>query len=106
MLFTAFINDQIKPNTTAETSSGTAQQERLLKSTGRLEASNRRLEQSHQLAIESEEIGTGVLRDLKGQREQIERTRGTLDEADGYVDKSIKTLKDMGKRWLLLTQLD
>jgi vesicle transport through interaction with t-SNAREs protein 1 len=49
--------------------------------------------------LETENIGAGILQDLKGQREQIQNTKAQLDEADGYVDKSIKTLKDMGKRY-------
>jgi hypothetical protein len=34
------------------------------------------------------------------QRQQIENTRETLDEADGYVNKSLKTVKEMGKWYL------
>ena len=33
------------------------------------------------------------------QREQILNTRDTLMEADGYVDKSLRTLKGMARRF-------
>ena len=36
--------------------------------------------------------------DLHLQREQILNTRDTLMEADGYVDKSLRTLKGMTRR--------
>jgi vesicle transport through interaction with t-SNAREs 1 len=50
--------------------------------------------------LETENIGADILRDLKGQREQLENTKAQLNEADGYMNKSIKTLKDMGKWYL------
>jgi vesicle transport through interaction with t-SNAREs 1 len=34
------------------------------------------------------------------QREQILNTRDTLMEADGYVDKSLRTLKGMARRYI------
>jgi len=71
------------------------QRERLLKSTSRLETSTRRLDNSHRIAAETESIGAGILTDLGRQREQLETTKGELHEAEGYVDKSLKTLKDM-----------
>jgi vesicle transport through interaction with t-SNAREs protein 1 len=70
-----------------------------LNSTDRLDSSNKRLQESHRIALETEDIGTGILGNLKGQREQLENTKATLDEADGYVDKSTRILKDMGKRF-------
>jgi vesicle transport through interaction with t-SNAREs protein 1 len=70
-----------------------------LNSTDRLDFSNKRLQESHRIALETEDIGTGILGNLKGQREQLENTKATLDEADGYVDKSTRILKDMGKRF-------
>lgn len=76
------------------------QRDRLLNSTVRLDASSRRLDKSHQMALETEDIGANILKDLKGQREQLENTKAQLDEADGYVNKSMKTLKDMGK-WFI-----
>ena len=50
------------------------------------------------MANETESIGAGILGDLHLQREQILNTRDTLMEADGYVDKSLRTLKGMARR--------
>ena len=51
------------------------------------------------MANETESIGAGILGDLHLQREQILNTRDTLMEADGYVDKSLRTLKGMARRY-------
>lgn len=50
------------------------------------------------MANETESIGANILTDLRGQREQIQNSRNTLLEADGYVDKSIRTLRSMTRR--------
>jgi vesicle transport through interaction with t-SNAREs 1 len=82
------------------------QRDRLLKSTARLESSSRRLDHSRQVALETESFGVGILADLKGQRQQLENTRAKLEEADGYINKSLKTLKEMGRRYILLFDLN
>lgn len=74
------------------------QRNRLLNGTDRLERSSQRLQSSQRLANETEGVGAGILRDLHVQREQITNARDTLMRADGYVDKSMKSLKSMGRR--------
>ncbi|KAI8343243.1 snare region anchored in the vesicle membrane C-terminus-domain-containing protein [Chlamydoabsidia padenii] len=74
------------------------QRQRLLNGTDRLGESSRRLEASHRLALETENIGVNILGTLKGQRETLLRTRDTLGEADSYIDKSSRTLKVMARR--------
>jgi vesicle transport through interaction with t-SNAREs protein 1 len=74
------------------------QRTRLLSGTDRLERSSQRLRDSQRVANETEDIGAGILGDLHLQREQILNTRDTLMEADGYVDKSLRTLKGMARR--------
>ncbi|KAF8425662.1 t-SNARE [Tirmania nivea] len=76
----------------------TDQRQQLLGGTERLERSSQRLRDSHRLANETEEIGTGILGDLRGQREVIMNTHSMLQESEGYVDKSIKTLRGMARR--------
>jgi vesicle transport through interaction with t-SNAREs protein 1 len=56
-----------------------AQRERLLKANYLLESGSERLDSSHRIALETEELGSGILRDLRGQREQIENTRDTVE---------------------------
>ena len=74
------------------------QRTRLLSGTERLERSSQRLRDSQRTANETEDIGAGILGDLHVQRQQILNTRDTLMEADGYVDKSLRTLKGMARR--------
>jgi len=71
---------------------------RLLAGTTSLEDSSRRLANSHTIALETEEMGADILRNLRGQREQIEHSRDTLTRADRSLDKASGTLKRMIKR--------
>ena len=59
-----------------------AQRQRLLQGTATLEDGSRRLEDSHRIALETEDLGADILRDLRGQREQIENSRDTVG---GYL---------------------
>ncbi|CAJ0913308.1 8828_t:CDS:2 [Entrophospora sp. SA101] len=74
------------------------QRTRLLSSTERLNDSSKRLQDSHRIALEIENIGADVLGDIRRQREQIIHTRNTLMEADSYIDKAQRTLKGMTRR--------
>ncbi|KAE8227273.1 hypothetical protein CF319_g243 [Tilletia indica] len=78
--------------------SNPAQRERLLRGTATLEDGSRRLHESQRIALETEEVGAGILRDLRGQREQIENSRNTLRQADGNIDRSSRTLTQMIRR--------
>ncbi|KAF8512292.1 vesicle transport v-snare protein vti1 [Hysterangium stoloniferum] len=71
---------------------------RLLAGTSLLEDSTRRLEDSHRIALETEDVGADILRSLRGQREQIEHARDTLGRADTNIDRASGTLKKMFRR--------
>lgn len=58
--------------------SATANRQRLLQGTASLEDGTRRLEESNRLALETEDLGADILRDLRSQREQIENSRDTV----------------------------
>lgn len=58
--------------------SSQAQRQRLLQGTSTLEDGQRRLEESNRIALETEDLGADILRDLRGQREQIEHSRDTV----------------------------
>lgn len=75
-----------------------AQRQRLLQGTATLDDGSRRLEDSHRLALETEDIGADILRDLRGQREQIENSRDTLRQADSNLDRSSRTIGQMIRR--------
>ena len=77
------------------------QRQQLLSGTDRLDRSSQRLRDSQRIANETEDIGRGTLADLQLQREQIQHTRMTILESEGYVDKSVKTLRGMARRYLL-----
>ena len=74
------------------------QRQQLLSGTDRLDRSSQRLRESQRIANETEDIGRGTLADLNTQREQIMNTRTRLLESEGYVDRSVKTLRTMGRR--------
>jgi hypothetical protein len=54
------------------------QKQRLLDNTERVERTGRQLSAGYRIALETEEIGTEVLRDLHSQRETIQRTRSRV----------------------------
>ncbi|KJA13639.1 hypothetical protein HYPSUDRAFT_209368 [Hypholoma sublateritium FD-334 SS-4] len=68
---------------------------RLLGGTEILEDGSRRIAESTSLALETENHGADILRSLRGQREQIENSRNTLQTADTHIDRATGTLKGM-----------
>jgi hypothetical protein len=76
------------------------QRQQLLSGTERLDRSTQRLRASQQLASETEAIGASTLADLHGQRETIQHAHDRLLESEGYVDRSIKTLRGMARRFM------
>lgn len=76
------------------------QRQQLLSGTDRLDRSSQRLRDSQRLANETEDIGAGTLADLQRQRETILHTHDTLLESEGYVDRSVKTLRGMARRFV------
>ena len=74
------------------------QRNRLLSGTDKLQDSSRRLEESHRLALETEDVGAGILGNLRGQREQIQSTRDRLHDADRGIDRASGTLGKMIRR--------
>lgn len=74
------------------------QRQQLLEGTDRLDRSSQRLRSSQALANETEAIGAATLADLHSQRERIQHTGEMLFESEGYVDRSVKTLRGMARR--------
>lgn len=74
------------------------QRQQLLSGTDRLDRSSQRLRDSQRIAHETEGIGRDTLADLQVQRETIQHTRATMLESEGYVDRSVKTLRGMARR--------
>jgi len=74
------------------------QRQQLLSGTERLGRSSQRLRDSQRIALETEAIGAGTLADLHQQRQVIEHTHQNLQQSEGYVDRSVKTLRGMARR--------
>ncbi|KAL8838536.1 MAG: hypothetical protein Q9170_002116 [Blastenia crenularia] len=74
------------------------QRQQLLSGTERLDRSSQRLRESQRIANETEGIGRDTLADLQVQRETIQHTRMNMLESEGYVDRSVKTLRGMARR--------
>ncbi|KAF7553361.1 hypothetical protein G7046_g7127 [Stylonectria norvegica] len=74
------------------------QRQQLLSGTDRLDRSTQRLKASQALAYETEAVGAGTLADLHRQGETIQHTHDRLLESEGYVDRSVKTLRGMARR--------
>lgn len=81
------------------------QRQQLLSGTERLDRSSQRLRNAQIMANETEGIGRDTLADLQLQRETIQHTRATMLESEGYVDRSVKTLRGMARRYLLPLKL-
>ncbi|KAL6305751.1 vesicle transport v-snare protein vti1 [Sparassis latifolia] len=77
---------------------GASDRTRLLAGTALLEDGSRRLMESQRIALETEEQGSDILRSLRGQREQIQNSRDTLQRADTSIDRASGTLKKMIRR--------
>ncbi|KOS21802.1 Vesicle transport v-SNARE protein vti1 [Escovopsis weberi] len=73
------------------------QRQQLLSGTERLDRSTQRLLASQRLANETEAIGAETLADLHRQGEIIRHTHDTLLDSEGYVDRSVKTLRGMAR---------
>jgi vesicle transport through interaction with t-SNAREs 1 len=54
------------------------QRQRLLDNTEKIERTGRQLQAGYRIALETEEVGSAVLRDLHSQRETIQRTRNRV----------------------------
>jgi vesicle transport through interaction with t-SNAREs protein 1 len=74
------------------------QRQQLLSGTDRLGRSGERLRESQRIALETEQIGAGTLAELHQQRNVIENTHRNLQQSEGYVDRSVKTLRGMARR--------
>ncbi|KAJ7068162.1 vesicle transport v-SNARE protein N-terminus-domain-containing protein [Mycena amicta] len=71
---------------------------RLLAGTAVLEDGTKRLQDSHRIALETENQGADILMNLRQQREQIVNSRDTLQNANTSIDRASGTLKGMIRR--------
>eukprot|EP00729_Bicosta_minor_P015441 gene15441-19602_t len=72
--------------------------ESLLSNTEVLDRTSNRLEAGHRAALETQEVGMGILENLGQQREQIERSRARLRNANTPLQKASRLLGAMKTR--------
>jgi len=77
---------------------GASDRGRLLAGMEILTDGQRRLGESTMVALRTEEVGSDILRTLRGQRETIEHARDTVGTADSHLDRASGTLKGMISR--------
>lgn len=65
-----------------------------------LERTGDSLVRSHQIAVETETIGTEVVSELGEQREALLRTRSRLEDANSQLDSAKSVLLKMGRNVL------
>jgi len=84
------------PESTSDDPYGTgSDRARLLAGTSMLENGSRRLQESQRIALETEDQGAHILRNLRQQREQIENSRNVLHTADTSIDRASRTIGKM-----------
>ncbi|XP_066589519.1 vesicle transport through interaction with t-SNAREs homolog 1A-like isoform X2 [Prorops nasuta] len=76
------------------------QRKRLLDVSDRIDRNGRTLQNGYRMVLETEEIGTEVLKDLHDQRETIQRSRGRLRETDADLGRGSRILTGMIMRGL------
>lgn len=74
---------------------GEDQRQRLLDNSERLERSGNHLSNAYRVAVETEEIGNSVLRDLENQRETLSRARSRLRDTDAELGRSSRLVNSM-----------
>uniref|UniRef100_A0AAY3ZU83 t-SNARE coiled-coil homology domain-containing protein n=1 Tax=Denticeps clupeoides TaxID=299321 RepID=A0AAY3ZU83_9TELE len=70
----------------------------LIQGTQYLNEASQSIERSSRIAAESEQIGTDIIEELGGQREQLERSRDRLVHTGENLSKSRKVLRAMSRR--------
>ncbi|XP_076645284.1 vesicle transport through interaction with t-SNAREs 1a isoform X2 [Halictus rubicundus] len=71
------------------------QKERLLDASDRIDRSGRTLQNGYRMVLETEEIGSQVLKELHSQRETIQRGRGRLRDTDAELGRGSRLLSGM-----------
>jgi vesicle transport through interaction with t-SNAREs protein 1 len=72
--------------------------QRLTDASDRLEESSKRLEEARREITETEDIAMTTMRTLRGQTEQIQRTRGRLDDVDSNLSSARVLVTTMTRR--------
>ncbi|KAF7995717.1 hypothetical protein HCN44_006824 [Aphidius gifuensis] len=71
------------------------QKKRLLDTSEKIDRTGRTLQNGYRMVLETEEIGSQVLKDLSDQRETIQRSRARLRETDAELGRGSRILSTM-----------
>jgi len=74
------------------------QRERLITANERLERMNYDIDNTHQVALETIDVGVGILNDLDEQTEKMRNMKGNLGDIDESLDKAKRIMKSMARR--------
>ncbi|KAM4664835.1 vesicle transport through interaction with t-SNAREs homolog 1B [Discoglossus pictus] len=75
-----------------------SQRNLLLQGTDSLNRATDSIARSHQIAVETDAIGSDIIEELGGQREQLERTKGRLVNTSENLSRSRKILRSMSRK--------
>ncbi|ELK33183.1 Vesicle transport through interaction with t-SNAREs like protein 1B [Myotis davidii] len=70
----------------------------LLQGTDSLNRAAQRIERSHRIATETDQIGSEIVQELGQQRDQLERTKNRLVNTNENLSKSRKILRSMSRK--------
>ena len=70
----------------------------LLSNQSRLDGASDSLMNAQRIAEDSHNLGTNILGDMYGQREQLENVRGNVEHVEDGITRSRKILSSMGRR--------
>uniref|UniRef100_A0A0G4FQT4 t-SNARE coiled-coil homology domain-containing protein n=1 Tax=Chromera velia CCMP2878 TaxID=1169474 RepID=A0A0G4FQT4_9ALVE len=76
------------------------QRQRMKDVEGRIRDGTKQVEEAQRLALETEQIGTGIMTDLHGQRETIQRARANVRVMGSNLDDARRRINNMTSRML------
>lgn len=76
------------------------QRQQLLSNHHLLNDTHNKLQDATRIALDTEQIGSQIMNNLRSQRETIENSHQNLSQVDSQLDKSLQTLRQMTHRLL------
>jgi vesicle transport through interaction with t-SNAREs protein 1 len=72
--------------------------ERLISGNEKIAESSNKIKIAQQTVLETQQIGAGIMQNLNDQTDVLNRTKGNLNTADGYMNNVRRLLSGMGRR--------
>eukprot|EP00002_Diphylleia_rotans_P040769 TRINITY_DN9750_c0_g2_i1.p1 TRINITY_DN9750_c0_g2~~TRINITY_DN9750_c0_g2_i1.p1 ORF type:complete len:221 (-),score=56.62 TRINITY_DN9750_c0_g2_i1:302-964(-) len=74
------------------------QRKKVTGTTDKLHQTSARIQETHRIVLETEEVGTAILAELSDQRDTLERVRGNLGNTQDKLSEAKRVITSMGKR--------